>query len=105
MAQITLKEAELSAWLKQLKKEFSNKQLVLLKGPLGSGKTALVKNFLSLLGCEETHSPTYGLIHEYKVKSFENVFHIDLYRLESEEDLESSGFWDLFANNQGLIFV
>ena len=96
---------QLNDWVKRFCSNLSNKQLVLLSGPLGAGKTELVKKILQNFGCDEVNSPTYGLIHEYAVPNRENVFHVDLYRIEDGEDLESSGFWDLFDKDQGLIFV
>ena len=105
MEKINLSLDQLGEWVRGLSKTFSNKQLVLLSGPLGAGKTEFVKTILNNFGCEEVNSPTYGLIHEYPAPLKDRVFHIDLYRLKDEEDLESSGFWDLFENDQGLIFV
>ncbi len=102
---VELSLKELKPWVQGLVETFQAKQLILLSGPLGAGKTEFVKIVLQTLGSEETSSPTYGLIHEYEVAKRKNVYHIDLYRIEGEEDLESSGFWDLFDNEDGLIFV
>lgn len=96
---------DLPSWTQELLKQFSERQIVLLSGDLGAGKTQLVSCLLESMGCAEVHSPTYGLIHEYSISKRKNVFHIDLYRLEDEEDLESSGFWDLFQAEEGLIFI
>lgn len=49
-------------------------------------------------------SPTFSLINEY-AGSATPIWHVDLYRLESEADIESTGFWDLFREPKGLIFV
>jgi tRNA threonylcarbamoyladenosine biosynthesis protein TsaE len=100
-----LQLSELKPWLNKLTPLFSKKQLILLTGDLGAGKTQWVRSLLECLGSEEVSSPTYGLIHEYSVQGLKNVFHIDLYRLKDEEDLESSGFWDLFSMDEGLILV
>ena len=96
---------QLDAWVEELFQAFSSKQLVLLNGDLGAGKTEFVKRVLNYLECDEVASPTYGLIHEYKTSKRSQVFHIDLYRIDGEDDLESSGFWDLFTMEEGLVFV
>ena len=91
---------------KELVPSFSDKQLVLLNGDMGAGKTQIVKFILEELtqGKDEVASPTFALHNEYEVGS-RLVDHIDLYRLENEEDLESSGFWDVFSKDEGLILI
>ena len=88
-------------WAAELAQNFSSKQIVLLSGDLGAGKTQWVQWFLKSLGKASSVSPTYSVIHEIS----DEVFHIDLYRLESEMDVESVGFWDLFMAASGIIFV
>jgi tRNA threonylcarbamoyladenosine biosynthesis protein TsaE len=70
--------------------------VVLLEGDLGAGKTTLVRGIVSGIegaSAGEVSSPTFTLIHDYG----EGVFHIDLYRLDDERDIESLGLDDLFA--------
>ncbi|MCJ8276511.1 MAG: tRNA (adenosine(37)-N6)-threonylcarbamoyltransferase complex ATPase subunit type 1 TsaE, partial [Bdellovibrionales bacterium] len=68
------------------------------------GKTELVKELVKALGGQESSSPTYSLINEYALMG-KSAYHVDLYRIESEDDLESVGFWDLFDSDEGLIFI
>ncbi len=71
--------------------------VVVLIGKLGAGKTALVKGFVKGLGVaepEEVSSPTFPLIHEYGKPV--RVYHVDLYRLETEEEVAGIGFEELF---------
>ena len=78
-------------------------QLLLLRGDLGTGKTTLVKGIAQALGAaepDEVTSPTFTLIHEYggalrgqPVK----LFHLDVYRLEGERQLETLGLDDLLT--------
>ncbi len=96
---------ELEEWVPQWVQTFSKRQLILLSGDLGAGKTALTRVVFNALGCNEVNSPTYGLIHEYEVPERENCYHVDLYRLQEGNDLESSGFWEIFSNAEGLVFV
>jgi tRNA threonylcarbamoyladenosine biosynthesis protein TsaE len=68
--------------------------LLLLDGPLGAGKTALVTELAQLLGSEaEVSSPTYTLIHEYPTPEGVLV-HVDVYRLDGIEALLDLGLDD-----------
>ena len=68
--------------------------IVAFEGQMGSGKTTLVQSILSLLGSEDTvSSPTFGLVHQYSTTKGK-VIHMDLYRLEKEDELEQLGFED-----------
>jgi tRNA threonylcarbamoyladenosine biosynthesis protein TsaE len=92
------------AWVKSFAREFKRPCAVLLSGPLGAGKTQLVKWFLEDLGVADAASPTFAIHQEYHAKQGV-IDHVDLYRLKSDADLESSGFWDLLRAPQGLLFV
>jgi tRNA threonylcarbamoyladenosine biosynthesis protein TsaE len=72
--------------------------LVLLEGELGSGKTVLTKGIAAGLGAakeSEVNSPTFALIHDYKGEN--TVYHIDLYRVESAQELASLGLEEMFG--------
>ncbi len=87
--------------------------IVRLSGPLGAGKTTLVRHLVVALGVEPglVSSPTYVLMNEYPVPApNENteppaqprasvIVHIDAYRLGSAEDLESTG-WDTLKGDE-----
>ena len=65
---------------------------VALYGDLGAGKTAFVRGFVSVLSPDSrVKSPTYTIVNEYR-RGAVPVFHFDLYRIESENDLDSIGF-------------
>ena len=85
--------------------------LILLTGELGAGKTTLTKGIASGAGAareEEITSPTFTLIHKYvgdaKVGSNFSVYHIDLYRVEDRQGLESLGLEDIF-NEAAVVIV
>ncbi len=80
------------------------KTLFLLSGELGVGKTELIKTVAAHFQMQDVQSPTFAFHHRYQSVKF-NLHHVDLYRLKSEEDLESTGFWDLFENEQDVLFV
>jgi len=78
-------------------------QLLLLRGELGTGKTTLVKGIADALDAaeaDEVTSPTFTLLHEYdgtrKGKPIK-LYHIDVYRLESERQLETLGLDELLT--------
>ena len=72
-------------------------KLVLLRGDLGAGKTTLVKGIAEGFGAasqEAVTSPTFTLIHEYRSPKL-NIYHIDLYRVDTQRELETLGIDDL----------
>ncbi len=82
-------------------------RLVLLRGDLGAGKTTLVKGIVAALGAsnpEDVTSPTFTLVHEYKGRKTK-IFHLDLYRLEEESQLETVGVWELADAGDALVLV
>lgn len=75
-----------------------------LKGTLGAGKSFFAKNFINSLSEKprEILSPTFNLVYSYETKIGE-VFHFDLYRLKSAEELENIGFFDALQSGICLI--
>ncbi len=77
-----------------------------LIGTLGAGKTTLVQGFVDHLagsGTLHVHSPTYTLINHYETSP--PVAHMDLYRLEHFDDLESIGYWEVVERGRAIAFV
>ena len=78
-------------------------QLLLLRGDLGTGKTTLVKGIAEALGAaeaDEVTSPTFTLVHEYgghREGQPVKLYHLDVYRLESERQLETLGLDELLT--------
>ena len=91
-------------WIKSFKTELTRPCLVLLSGELGAGKTQFVRWFLEDLQVRDVQSPTFAIHNEYTSPSGP-IDHVDLYRLTSDADLESSGFWDLFLESDRIVFV
>jgi tRNA threonylcarbamoyladenosine biosynthesis protein TsaE len=85
--------------------QISDRQAILLDGPLGSGKTFLVSECFRALGLTGSTSPTFSLIQQARTADGRSVYHIDLYRLEEPEELESIAFWDIFQEKRALVFI
>lgn len=78
-----------------LARELPRPAVVLLTGDLGAGKTTITKGIAEGLGAaaaEDVSSPTFTLIHEYGA----GLYHIDLYRLDTDREVASLGLDELF---------
>src|SRR5215471_16315950 len=96
---------ETIAFGRELAAQLRPPKLVLLRGELGAGKTTLVKGIADALGAaatEEVTSPTFTLIHEYRGPEV-NVFHIDLYRVDTPRELDTLALDDLFDENSVVV--
>lgn len=80
-------------------------KLVLLRGDLGAGKTTLVKGIAAGFSAaeeEDVTSPTFTLVHEYRGPKVD-VYHIDLYRIDTQRELDTLALDDLRAENSVLL--
>jgi tRNA threonylcarbamoyladenosine biosynthesis protein TsaE len=96
---ITNSAEETIAFGQSLAAELSPPLVVLLRGDLGAGKTTLVKGIAEGFGAaraEDVTSPTFTLIHEYR-GARATLYHIDLYRIDTQRELETLGLEDLMA--------
>ena len=88
---------ETIAFGRALAAELTPPLLILLRGDLGAGKTTLVKGIAEGFGAaaaDDVTSPTFTLVHEYRgVRA--TLYHIDLYRVDTERELETLGLDDL----------
>jgi tRNA threonylcarbamoyladenosine biosynthesis protein TsaE len=101
---LTLSEAELRHWGEELGRAAVPPLIITLTGDLGVGKTTLAQSICLGYGVqEEITSPTYALVHEYRAAR-SPVFHIDLYRLDSPEQLTNLG-WDEIVSSRALVLV
>ena len=102
---LTHSAAETIAFGRSLAASLQPPKLVLLRGELGAGKTTLVKGIARGFQAakeEDVTSPTFTLVHEYCGPRV-NVYHIDLYRVDTPRQLETLGLDDLMANNAVLL--
>jgi len=76
-----------------------------LVGDLGAGKTQYVKGFASGLGItERVHSPTFTLVNEYRSGRIP-CHHLDLYRLETTEQIHSAGLEPYFQPKDTITVI
>ncbi len=89
---------ELKAFANKFAKKLLPGSIVGLIGDLGTGKTQLTKFMVQSLGGDisEISSPTFTIINEYLINESLKVYHFDLYRLKSIEELEEIGYEDFF---------
>ena len=81
-------------------------EVIALVGPLGSGKTHIIKGIAAGAGAKDTSivtSPTFVLVNEYEGSRLE-IYHIDAYRLESLRDFEMLGFDD-FCHPGSVVMI
>ncbi len=80
-------------------------KVVLLRGDLGAGKTTLVKGIAEAFraaSSDDVTSPTFTLIHEYRGPEA-NLYHIDLYLIDTPRQLETLGLDDLMDQKSVLL--
>jgi tRNA threonylcarbamoyladenosine biosynthesis protein TsaE len=95
---LTKSEEETIALGEKLAQRLPSRAVVLLIGNLGAGKTTLAKGIVKGLGAaapEDVSSPTFTLIHEYSP----TVYHVDLYRLDEEREVETLGLEEIFERD------
>ena len=75
-----------------------------LEGDLGAGKTLFVQSLAKTLGVEgDVTSPTFNLMNVYE--GICRIYHFDLYRLETEEELEDIGFYEYTEEPEGIVVI
>ena len=100
---ISKNEADTKQLAKKLAAKLKPKDVVVLTGELGSGKTKFTEGFLSYFGLEnEISSPTFTIVNEYK-KNDLNSYHFDVYRLSDSSEFYEIGGEEYFENGICLI--
>jgi tRNA threonylcarbamoyladenosine biosynthesis protein TsaE len=102
---ITHSAEETIAFGRSLAAEMSPPLIVLLRGDLGAGKTTLVKGIaegFQAARAEDVTSPTFTLVHEYRSPRA-ILYHIDLYRIETQREFDTLAFDDLFTPDSILL--
>ncbi len=96
-------------WGRRLGSRLTTGLVIALIGPLGSGKTTLVKSVAAGAGVADAravNSPTFVLVNEYEAARADetlHIYHIDTYRLRGSGDLEALGFEEMRERGAVLI--
>jgi len=88
----------------KLGKKLTGNEIICFYGDLGVGKTTFIRGLARNINCEDlVSSPTFTILHEYNNNNKFKIFHFDMYRVTSFDDLESTGFFDFI--NTGVILI
>jgi len=91
---ITHSPEETIEYARKLGKMLSAGDVIAYKGGLGAGKTTFTRGLAEGLGLgDDVSSPTFALVNEYSGSNI-TLYHFDMYRIEGEDDLETTGFYD-----------
>ena len=85
---------------------FANEQRIFLfDAPMGAGKTTFIKSLCQVLNVKDNmSSPTYSIVNEYHTNTKSKLYHFDLYRLKSSEELFEIGFED-YVDSGNYLFI
>lgn len=98
----TSSAAETENLAEKMAERLSGGEVIALFGGMGMGKTAFTRGLARGLGIQDgVSSPTFALIHEYNGRL--NVYHFDMFRVTSWDDLYSTGFFDYLENGGVLV--
>ncbi len=104
---ITHSAEETIALGRELASVLKDARMVILRGDLGAGKTTLVKGIAEGLQAgsrDDITSPTFTLIHEFRGPEV-TLYHVDLYRIETERELLTLGLDELFAEPGNVVLL
>ena len=80
--------------------------VVCLYGDLGAGKTTFAQGIAKGLGIKNRIiSPTFIIVRTYKLSQLNNFYHIDLYRIETEKDIEGLGLEEILNDKDAIVVI
>ena len=79
-------------------------EIIMYTGNLGAGKTTFTKGIVKGLGgSRNITSPTFAIVNEYNARL--QVYHFDMYRITTEDDLISTGFFDILEQENAVFII
>ena len=96
-------EAETLKFASEFALQLHGGDVIAFKGGMGMGKTVFVRGCAAVLDVScDVSSPTFSIVNDYGGKY--NVYHFDMYRVESWDSLYSTGFFD-YLNENSILFI
>jgi tRNA threonylcarbamoyladenosine biosynthesis protein TsaE len=96
---ITNSKQETIDLARRMAKKLKAGDIIFFRGGLGMGKTAFTQGLCDGLGIKSiVTSPTFAIVNEYRAKPI-SLFHFDVYRIENEDQLYNTGYYDYLADN------
>lgn len=96
---------DLQVFWQELVPQLNDRCILLMSGDVGAGKTTSVQMIAKILGMQDVQSPSFAIHLRYENDQGKALDHLDLYRLKDDDDLESSGFWDIFSQKKALVII
>ena len=86
-------------------KQLGENEVIAYEGPMGMGKTAFTRGLCRGLGIDDSDvsSPTFALVHEHHGTK-KSLYHFDMYRINTMDDLYSTGFFD-YIDTGGILAI
>ncbi len=98
-------EADTRKIAREFAKNLKGGEVVCFLAEMGSGKTVFVQEIAAALGYEGyVNSPSYILLNEYPTSKLK-IYHYDLYRLSSTDELTEIGFYDFVGDKNNLVLI
>lgn len=88
---------ELDKVARALLEALGDRSVIALFGPMGAGKTTLIRELAAQLGSDDTvTSPTFALVNQYSADDGQKIFHFDFYRIDKPEEAFDLGYEEYF---------
>ncbi len=100
---ISVSQLKLASFVKQFSSLISSGDIVLFNGNMGCGKTTFIIELLKLYNYQNVSSPTFSLVNKYNADI--EFYHLDLYRLETMEDLFSIDIDYYFELKDSIVLI
>src|SRR3990172_2799192 len=103
---ITSSPTETKEWAKAIAKATAPPKVLALYGGLGAGKTTFIQGLAKGLGIRgRVLSPIFIFIRHYKLSKGYKFYHVDLYRLDSEKDVEAIGLNEILQDKNAIVAI
>lgn len=103
---IIINEHEIQTVVQQLQALMDSCSIFALTGPLGAGKTTLVRHLLQAVGVQEKiTSPTFAYLNIYQNSAEQHFYHFDLYRIKNKAEFLAGGFSEYLYQHNSWVFI